>query len=63
MGYLNGVIVGRINMVEEIDGVREWMSVNEARVISKNHIHLGMVGIRGGKNGLVVEDHCTVCTW
>ena len=55
--------MGRINMVEEIDVDREWMSVNEVRVFPKCHIHLGMVGIRGGKKGLVVEDHGPVGTW
>ena len=46
MGYLNRVQVGSINMVEEIDVDREWMSVNEARESSKYYIHLGMVDIR-----------------
>ena len=62
VAYLNGVKVGRFNLVEDFDDNTESISVHDASAFSKFHIILGLVGVREGKNVMAFEVHRPVGT-
>ena len=62
VAYLNGVKVGRFNLVEDFDDDTESTNVHDASVFSKFHIILGLVGVREGKNVMAFEVHRPVGT-
>ena len=62
VAYLNGVRVGRFNLVEDFDDDTESTNVHDASVFSKFHIILGLVGVREGKNVMAFEVHRPVGT-